>query len=413
MPLSAGVRRLPLDDLTRMAELVGDARVVAIGENNHYIREFTQLRTRILRLLVTELGFGVLGFESGFAEGRLVDEWIRGAPGDVAAVAGDGFTFRYGEPPEMREMLEWLRAHNASGGRVHFAGLDVPGSGGSPLPALHRVRDHLAAHSPEELPLVETAIETTSPYQAANNGAAPARYAALDAPARDAATAALTRLLLRMDALAPGADPRAHRIARHHALGALRLDEQLRELSELATRTGTGPAVLASSRDVYQADTVRLLRELHGPAERIVLMLHNAHIQRVPPQLLPGVRIRSAGSYLAAELGPDYVALGVTARDGSTTETELDERARLGFTVRARPLPPLTADSVERQADGDTGVLLDLRAARGGDSQPASIRFVAGHMPVDPPAAFDGLACLPTMTASALADYDDQPEEVS
>jgi hypothetical protein len=32
-------RRLPLDDLSHLAEMIGDAHVVAIGENNHHIGE--------------------------------------------------------------------------------------------------------------------------------------------------------------------------------------------------------------------------------------------------------------------------------------------------------------------------------------------------------------------------------------
>ena len=206
MPLPDTVRRLPLDDLFHLAEMIGDAHVVAISENNHHIGEFTLLRGRILRFLVTELNFGVLAFESGFAEGCLVNDWIRGSSGDVETVAREGFTFRFGDSTEMQEMLSWLRGHNAAGGRVQFAGLDVPGSGGSGLPALHRVRDYLTTHAPGQVPLVDAAREATRPYVAANNGVAPARYAALSTPDRDAATAALTRLLLRLDALRPGSD---------------------------------------------------------------------------------------------------------------------------------------------------------------------------------------------------------------
>lgn len=406
MPLPAAVRRLPWDDLSGLRELVGDARVVAIGENNHHIREFGLLRERMLRFLVTELDFGVLGVESGFAEGRLVDDWIRGGPGAVESVARDGFTFRFGDATEMRDMLGWVWVHNAAGGRVRFAGLDVPGSGGSGLPALHRVREHLATHAPGEVALVDAAIEATRPYVAANNGAAAARYAALGSADRDAATAALTRVLLRLDALHPGPEPHRHLIARHHALGALRLDEQLREFTEI---TGLGepdpPVLVPSSRDVYQAETVRLLRELSGPDERIVLMMHNGHAQRVPMQLLPGIRARSAGSHLAADLGADYVALGVTARTGTTTDARLDEGAPDGIDVLASPLGPPAEDSVERAvADslpGDEPVLLDLRPARG-TPWPASIRHATTHTPVDVTAAFDGLACLPAMSPSSF-----------
>lgn len=403
MPLPGSVHRLPLTDLSGLAELVGDAHVVAIGENNHHIREFTQLRERILRVLVTELGFGVLAFESGLAEGGLVDDWIRGGPGDVETVAQDGFTFRFGESVEMHQMLGWMRTHNAAGGRLRFFGLDVPGSGGSGLPALRHVRDHLTTYALDHVHLVDAAIEATQPYAAANNGVAPGRYAELSTPARDAATAALTRLLLPLDALRPGPDPREHLIARHHALGALRIDEQLRELVEFGGPEV--PALVASSRDVYLADTVGLLRELPRPDERIVLMMHNAHAQRVPMHLLPGVRARSAGTYLAAELGADYVVLGVTALAGSTTDVRLDGRARQGFEVFARPLDPPAENSVEQAVHesvaSDEPVLLDLRPARG-TSGPSAIRHTYTTAPVDVLAAYDLLAWLPTMSPSSL-----------
>ncbi|MGC7094492.1 erythromycin esterase family protein [Amycolatopsis lurida] len=287
MPLPESVRPLPL---TGIASLVGDAKVVAIGENNHYIREFGQVRAQLLRSLVTELGFSVLAYESGFAEGELADEWIHGAPGEPDVVARNGFTFRFGEPAEVRAMLGWLREHNAGGGRVRFAGLDLPGAGGSALPALAKVRDHLARRASTDL--VDAAIEATAPYQSANNSVAFARYSELDDAERDAATAALARLLLQLDAM-PDKDPE-HLVARHHALGALRLDEHLREFVVLGT--AQAPAKVVSSRDVYHAETVRLLRELHGPEARIVLMMHNAHIQRVPMELLPGIRADSAGT---------------------------------------------------------------------------------------------------------------------
>ncbi|MFD2398478.1 erythromycin esterase family protein [Prauserella oleivorans] len=397
------VRRVPLPDI---AELVGDARVVAIGENNHYIREFTQLRADLVRVLVTELGFSIVGYESGFAEGQLVDRWIRGGPGDVGAVARDGFTFRFGESPQLRELLRGLRQHHAAGGRVRFAGLDLPGSGGSPLPALTRVRDHLAEHAPGELPLVEAAIDATRAYAAANNGAAPARYAQLTPAERDAATTALTRLLLRLDALGPGPVSGAHRIARHHAYGALRLDEQLRELHEFGDRRGLVP----SSRDIHQADTVRLLRDLE-PDARLVLLLHNAHCQRVPMQLVPGVHAPSTGTYLAAELGSDYVAIGVTALDGTTTTARLADDAPAGLEVLSAPLEPPGEGSVEhavaRSTPGDEPVLLDLRPARGRPG-PTSIRHVTTETPVDVLAAFDGLVCLPAMSP-ALPDHAPRP----
>ncbi|PXY22698.1 erythromycin esterase family protein [Prauserella muralis] len=401
--LPAEVRRLRFAGVPPISAVAGGASVVALGENNHYIREFTVLRTALLRVLVEELGFGVVAVESGFPEGRLVDDWVRGGPGDARAVARGGFTFRFADPPEMVALLRWLREHNTAGGRVRFAGLDVPGSGGSPLPALRQVRDHLAEHAAGDVALADAAVEATRPYAAANNSAALARYATLSPAQRDAATAALSRLWLRMDALPLGPDPRGTRIARHAALGALRLDEHLRELSRLAPAEAA--TLACSSRDVYMAETVRLLRLLHGPGARIAMLAHNAHAQRVPMRLLPNVVARPAGAYLAEELGEDYLAVGVTALGGTTADAQVDDNARLGFTVGEQPLGPPAEDSVEHAIAGEglaaEPVLLDLRPARGANG-PSSIRHVAAHAPVDVLAAFDALICLPETSASRL-----------
>lgn len=395
--LPASVRPLPADDPSAIADLVGDAAVVAIGENNHGVREFGILRTRLVRHLVRELGFGVVALESGYAEGFLVDAWVRGGPGAVEDLARDGFTFRAGDAPEMQALVAGLREHRAAGGRVRFAGLDVPGSGGSPEPALRLVREHLAEHAPEAVTLVDAARHATRAYAAANNGAAPARYAGLGAAARDAATAALGRLLLGVEALGPSDE---HRVARHLALGALRLDEQLREFDVLFAPDP--PARVVSSRDVHMAETVRLLRD--GTGERVVVLAHNGHLQRVPFSFMPGVSAPSAGTHLAEAYGGDYVVVGLTALGGSTPGLALDDAARHGIALHVDPLPDPEAGSVE-QAVLDAGpgaepVLLDLRAARGTPG-PTSIRHATTHIPVDVLAGYDALYCLPHQEPAA------------
>lgn len=134
-------------------------------------------------------------------------------------------------------------------------------------------------------------------------------------------------------------------------------------------------------------------------------MLHNAHAQRVPMQLLPGTHFPSAGTYLAADYGTDYLALGITAHTGSTTDVRLDAHARDGFEVVTRPLNPPAEDSIEQAIASTTPhhepVLLDLRPARG-SAGPTSIRHANTHIPVDVLTAFDGLACLPAMKPSIL-----------
>ncbi|MEJ2862488.1 erythromycin esterase family protein [Actinomycetospora flava] len=382
MTLPDAVRVLPVDSVIESVvdAVIGDARVVAIGENNHGIREFGELRARLALHLVRERGFRVVALESGFAEGSLVDDWVQGGPGAWDDLARDGFTFRAGDHAEMRSLLEELRAHP---GPVRFSGLDVPGSGGSPDAALRRLRELVPAD------VVDRAREATAPYASANNGLAPGRWSALDTATQDAATTALARLLLR----ASGDD-----LARHLALGALRLDEQLREFAVLFAPDP--PSRVVSSRDAYMAETVHFLRR---SGERIVLLLHNGHAQRVPFTFLPGVSAPSTGTLLAESLGDDYVVLGLTALAGSTTGLALDDTARHGIVLSSEPLGEPAPDSVE-QAVADAGlgadpVLLDLRAARGLPG-PGSIRHATTHIPVDVAAGYDAVLCLPTQSVS-------------
>ncbi|MEV7038545.1 erythromycin esterase family protein [Amycolatopsis sp. NPDC051061] len=358
-------------DVTSIADLIGDAEVVAIGENNHHIREFGVLRDRLLRHLVAERGFTVLGFEGGFPEGHLVDTWLRGGPGDVADIARDGFTFGLGDSAEVHEMLTWLRGRG-----VRFAGLDVPGSAGSPVPSLRAVREVLSRVDPANVSLVDTALTACEPYASVSSAVAPGRYKEMSVAARDAATTALTVLKGHVESLAPD--------AAHDAEGALRVDLYLRELDALMA--GRAPEPQSSSRDAYMAATVRLLRRLH-PGEKLVLMLHNGHLQRVPFSPMPGMTAPSAGTHLAAELGDKYFALALTAVSGTTTGLVPAPEARLGFRMFEQALAAPAEGSVE-------AVLASRAPCVVAHPVASSIRHAHVAPAVDVAAAFDAVVCL-------------------
>ncbi len=81
-----------LDDLGWLDRAIGGARVVAIGESVHYNREFFQLRHRLTRYLAERHGFSAYAMESGFAEGWLADNWVRGGEDELGQVMANGMT---------------------------------------------------------------------------------------------------------------------------------------------------------------------------------------------------------------------------------------------------------------------------------------------------------------------------------
>jgi erythromycin esterase len=110
IPLTHLDPEAPLDDLEPLRELIGAARVVAIGENSHFITEFSLLRQRILRFLVERCGFTVLAFEYGFSEGSPLDAWAQGEGTDDELKAHLAASI----PVGVDEPLRWIRRHNVT-----------------------------------------------------------------------------------------------------------------------------------------------------------------------------------------------------------------------------------------------------------------------------------------------------------
>ena len=72
----------PLKDLRALRRSVDDAFVVGLGESVHGAAEETELKHRVLRLLVERMGFRTVAWEADWTTGLLVDRYIRAGDGD-------------------------------------------------------------------------------------------------------------------------------------------------------------------------------------------------------------------------------------------------------------------------------------------------------------------------------------------
>ena len=393
IPLDTVDPAAPLDDLEPLAELIGDARVVAVGESAHHIREFTRWRHRLLRFLAERCGFTVFALESGFSEGLAVDSWVRGGPGDLGELAAQGITYRMGRSPEMRQLLSWMRESPLP---LRYAGVDIPGSTASPLPALESLRRYLGEVDADAVPLVDRIAGYARAYAGEHTLLAYRAYAGLDGADRDRATALLADLAARFDALAVeytvAAGAEAYRIARHELRLACLLDQGLRSF----TADFAHPKVAA--RDRGMAETVF---ELLGPDTRIVLAAHNTHISRAPV-VTPAFALSAMGHHLAHRLGGDYLAMAVTARAGRTTARRADPDAPGGVAITGADLPPAPGGSVEAAFPWAPGpALVDLRAARGRMSGPGQIRVADSFLDTPVLDAYDLVVGIPESTTTS------------
>lgn len=401
----------PVDDLAPLDRLIGSARVVALGESSHQIREYGLLRDRILRFLIQERGFTVYAVELGTASGRTIDAWTRGGDGDLDALLTPHTGGYPSQSAEGRDTLRWLRAHNARTTRpVHFSGLDIPAAGGSLAPALEPVARHLADIDPRAVRYARTALELSEPLAGGSGFASARARLGLDAAVQDQLSTLLSQLLNRVTAMREiyidSAGPTLYEDIVSDVWAAWRTDQMQRAMAELFN--GRPDAADLSARDRYLADSLLKLLDRSAPDTRIVLAAHNAHIQRTAnPEGTPLPRV-PMGHALAQQLGKDYVSVAMTSGGGRTVTNVPDPAHPAGMRQCATDAPAAPPDSVEALFEGipTAPTMINTRALRAharqhGLPEPTQIRMDDGFLPVPALDAYDAVVCVPRTTLSA------------
>src|SRR5205085_9395469 len=108
-----------------LKKVVGDARIVALGEATHGTREFFQLKHRMLEFLATQMGFTIFSIEASMPEAYRLNDFVLNGTGDPAKLI-KGMYFWTWDTQEVLDMVMWMREFNKSGkGRVEFTGFDM------------------------------------------------------------------------------------------------------------------------------------------------------------------------------------------------------------------------------------------------------------------------------------------------
>src|SRR5437763_99183 len=71
-------------DMQALKPLIGNARIVSLGEATHGTREFFQLKHRMLEFLATEMGFTIFSIEANMPEAYRLNDYVLNGTGDPA-----------------------------------------------------------------------------------------------------------------------------------------------------------------------------------------------------------------------------------------------------------------------------------------------------------------------------------------
>ncbi|MGW3400274.1 erythromycin esterase family protein [Streptomyces zhihengii] len=305
-------------------------RLLALGEPTHGEDALLDVRNELFRRLVEEEGYRTVAMETDCLKGLIVDDYVTTGTGTLDEAMEHGFSHGWGASPANRDLVRWMRAHNAkrpAPEAVRFAGIDGPletEGAASPRQALTALHGHLAAHVDAELlPCTRGTLDRllgdddrwTDPavmWDASLSVGRSDDAARLRLLADDLAALLETQAPHLAAAVPPGDRERVALYARS-AVGLLRYH---------AAMADTSPARLSrllGVRDQIMAHNLLAVAD-RGPA---LVHAHNSHLQRERSTTrMNGAPLHwwSAGALVSTRLGADYgfvaTALGTLRHRG-------------------------------------------------------------------------------------------------
>jgi erythromycin esterase len=325
------------DDLAGLDRLIGDARIVALGEASHGTAEFFQMKHRLLEYLVERKGFTVFAIEGNWPEAQIADRFVKTGEGAVGAALA-AMHFWTWQTEEVAALLHWMRHYNATRGEhplLSFTGFDMQ----YPQVATKRVIDFLDHTGSADRDAVRTLYDGVETLDKPGSEITAQEYTRL----ADGARKAFDLIEARRERLVTASTPEEYRDLRQAARVACQALEMRAGILE---------------RDRAMAENVGWLVEEAMPGQKIVLWAHNRH---VGTNL--GGSERSLGDHLRDRYGDQMAVIGFSSHHGEVRAVRIKEgRVQRGGPV-ALPLEPANKFSIAAvfQETGLPRFILDLR----------------------------------------------------
>lgn len=353
--------------LAALRSIVGDARIVGLGEATHGSHEFFAFKARAVEFLVSELGFTDFAMENDWTQGLAVNEWIEHGRGDLeTALKGLSSLWR---TEEYRALLEWLRAWNADPAharKVRFHGMDM----GNPAQTAKRLRAYLGKVDPEIDESVGPVVDALGNGSKVDDVDVDGLLALFDEMQEPFVAAA--------GEAARAEGERDWALHRHHVTILAQTRAQRAQRGNDAT----------SWRDRCMADNVRWILRTAAPGARIAISAHNGHVSR-------GGLFEAEGYGTVESIGRALAADAQTVKDEDLSMVVIGSAFARGgfhaFGAAGGGLQPFTVGdprpgAVEEPflAAGLASALVDLRTAPAGAARewletPHPLRFVGGQ----------------------------------
>jgi erythromycin esterase-like protein len=354
-PLAGGPQ-----DFDALLELIGNARVVLLGEASHGTHDFYRVRAEITKRLIREKGFAAVAIEGDWPDAFRVDQFVRAEGADAEAsdaLAGfERFPQWMWRNADVLDFVGWLRGHNethADAPPVRFAGLD--------LYSLHRsieaVLEYLDIVDPNQARIARRRYDCFAQF---GDDARAYGYATAIGT-RPSCEDDAVRQLLELQRSATEYASRDGRVAADALFSAEQNARLVRNAERYYRLMLTSDATSWNLRDGHMAETlIELERHLEreGRAPKVIVWAHNSHLGDARATQMARAGEWNVGQLVRQRLGDAAVLVGFTTYTGTVTAASDWDGAAQRMTVR--PALPESYEALFHNA-GPPRFMLDLR----------------------------------------------------
>ncbi|AXK17929.1 erythromycin esterase family protein [Bacillus sp. COPE52] len=290
----------PFEDLKPLKKMIGSAQYVGLGENTHGSSEIFTMKFRLVKYLVTEMGFTNFTMEEDWGNGLKLNEYIQTGKGNPRE-----FLKLLYPTDEIIAMIEWMKDYNADPSnkkKIQFIGLDLKTMDQS---VFNKVIDYVKQHRPDLRAEVEENYKDLSSF---TGGIQEYMNLAPEMKAKFKANAEKVAQLLKDEKEQTNKD-----VGSSEYIWVKATANAIEKFTTMLL-SNDYPNVI-KLHEQYLADHAMWAQETFGG--KTMVWAHNIHMAKgiIDEKLYPD----AAGQFLKERLDNNYVTIGSTTTEGNFT----------------------------------------------------------------------------------------------